>query len=185
MTTERSTNESYRNFESRSNAQLARFDSPATGASISESIFALMLLSNAAVESSQRVSILASAAPSSSIVNSYFFTNDLLKLVHYESVATILRQCDNQRVNDPAIYTISSSFANVPNTSDKPMKRQSNNQTNKMIREQMANAKKNLIFANAVVSSVIGTAITMIMGPYQMTCSASTHLFSPMIVIVK
>lgn len=64
------------------------------------------------------------------------------------------------------------------------MKRQSGNRPNKMTQEQVANAKK-YICANAVVSSVVGTAVTKMMGPSQMARPAPTHLFDPMITTME
>lgn len=141
MTMKRNNNESYRVFDSRFNAQPAHFNSLATDASLPDSTSALMLLVNAAVDSSRCVSILAADGLSSDIVNPNSSTDDMLNLVQYESAATILRQCDHQPIHDASVRTTSSSSANVSNASDKSSKRQPNKRTNKMTREKAANAK--------------------------------------------
>lgn len=117
MTTRRSTNELYRNFELQFNARLARYDSLATDASLLDSTSALMSFANAAVDPIQRLSILA-ATFLYSIFNSNFFTDDVPKPSQCKSVAIILRQSDNKRVSNQTVRIISSSFANIHNAVD-------------------------------------------------------------------
>lgn len=58
---------------------------------------ALILLVNANVDTSQRVSILAVASPSSDIFDYTDSIDKMLTLVHYDAVATVMRQCNDQR----------------------------------------------------------------------------------------
>lgn len=53
--------ESFRNFESRFNAQLSGFNSNAANTALSDARYALVLFSNANVDANQRVAILAAA----------------------------------------------------------------------------------------------------------------------------
>lgn len=61
----------------------------------------------------------------------------MLQLVHYESVATVLRQCDNQRIVDQFAQTMHSSSVHVPSSynrdSRKPKVKKFNNYTREMI----------------------------------------------------
>lgn len=55
-----------------------------------------MLLANASVDSSQLVPSLAAASLSAGLVDLTCYIDEMLKLVTYESVATVIRQCDSQ-----------------------------------------------------------------------------------------
>lgn len=73
-----------------------------------------MLLANAIVDSSQPVSILAAASPAANLVGPTDSIDNMLQLVQYESVSSVLRQCDTQRADDVPLRTIQSSSALVP-----------------------------------------------------------------------
>ena len=64
--TRRGQNEAFKNFESRYAAQLSNFNANGSSVCFPEALAALMLLSNAGVDDSQRISIISSVATSSS-----------------------------------------------------------------------------------------------------------------------
>lgn len=94
ISTKRSSNETFRNFESRFNAQLSRFNALSQSTMFPNAISAFSLLANANVDTAQRISILAAASPSSTTADDEATTDSLPNMVSYESVATVLRQCD-------------------------------------------------------------------------------------------
>ena len=116
LSTKRGANESFRNFESRFNAALCRYNSLGDSVSMSEPMAALYLLANANVDSSQRVSILASAASNlpntddsstSTATSGVSLTTDkLVSQVSYEGIASVLRQCDQPRYQQEAQYQL-------------------------------------------------------------------------------
>lgn len=116
MSTRTNPSESFRDFELKFNSQLSRFNSLATNASLTDSISALMLLANAMVDSSQRVSILAAASPTANLADLNDSTDGMLSMVKYECIATVLRQYDNQRQVDTPNPTIRTSTALVSTT---------------------------------------------------------------------
>lgn len=140
MSTKRNSNESFRDFELRFDAQLSRFNSLATHASLTDSISALMLLANATVDSSQRVSILAAASLSANLVNPNDSADSMLKLVKYESVASVLRQCDISRTNVVTTRTIATSSANA-SMRESDTRKSAGRSYNKMTGEQVIKAK--------------------------------------------
>lgn len=95
ITTNRYDNESFRDFESRFGAQLSRFNALASHTAVVDSISAPMLFANASVVSSQRVSIFGAASPSFNATQISKSTDELLKLVHYNDVATVIRNAMN------------------------------------------------------------------------------------------
>lgn len=63
LNTKRGQNETLKNFETRFSAQVSKFNSFSKTTKLPQCITALMLLSNAKIEHSQRVSALAASAP--------------------------------------------------------------------------------------------------------------------------
>ena len=57
-----------------------------------------MLLSNALVNDSQRVSILAAASPSENVVGPQATNDQFLSAVTYNSIASVVKQCDASSV---------------------------------------------------------------------------------------
>ena len=55
-----------------------------------------MLLANASVDDSQRISVLASAANNNGEVNDQASNDALLATITYESIASIIKKCDRQ-----------------------------------------------------------------------------------------
>lgn len=70
-----------------------------------------MLLANVVVDSSQHVSILSATSPPAKLVDPADSTDVMLHLLMYESVATVLRQFDNERITDTSSYMLRSSSA--------------------------------------------------------------------------
>lgn len=114
MSTKRNNIETLGDSKLQFNAQLSGFNSLATRSSLTDSISALMLLTNAVADSSQPVSTLAAAAPSATLVNRNDSTDKMLQVAKNESVATVLRKCENHRANYFKVRTIGSSSALVP-----------------------------------------------------------------------
>jgi len=94
LTCRRSSNESFKNYESRFAAMVAKMSAHGNTVKLHESLLAMMLLTNANIDDAQRVPILAAAGGRKDVDQSQ--TNDaIIKTVMYESVASVLRQCDN------------------------------------------------------------------------------------------
>lgn len=112
LSTKRGQNESFKNFESRFEAQVSKFNSHSHASKLPEALTAFMLLGNSAVDSSQRVSVLAAASPHETDVPDTATTADFLEAVSYNSVASVLRQCDNvKNMDKPDTRTALSSNA--------------------------------------------------------------------------
>ena len=92
--TRRSSNEAMKNFEPRFSAQVAKFNSISSTSKLPECITALMLLSNSAIEDSQRVSVMAAAAPSNQNLSSNSSNDEFLSAITYQSVSSVINQCD-------------------------------------------------------------------------------------------
>ena len=88
----RGSNEMFKNFESRFEAQVSKFNAHSTVTKIPEALTALLLLANSNVDDSQRISVLAAASPGSGENDSTMDT--YLQAIKYESIASVLRQCD-------------------------------------------------------------------------------------------
>lgn len=122
MSTKRNEPASFRELESQFNAQMSRFNALASHTTISDAMSALMLLANASVDSSQRVSIIAALSPSSDTVNSSESIDEMPKLVYYASVATVIRQCDKQGVyntNNRIVSSHAASFNQTQNANNR------------------------------------------------------------------
>lgn len=111
MSTKRGSIETFRDFEMRFSAQLSRLNGIACHAAISDTMSALMLLANASAGAGQRVSILAAASPFSDAVEQTSTTDSMLELVHYDAVATVVRQCDDHfNANNRTLSSDSAAF---------------------------------------------------------------------------
>lgn len=91
LLTRRNTNESLKEFESRFDAQVSTFHDAAGSQVLPDALLALMLMSNAEIDNAQRVSLLASVAPSG---DKPLVGKDLLDAIKYEKVASIIRSSD-------------------------------------------------------------------------------------------
>lgn len=87
-------NETYKNFEFLFSASMSRYSSYAKSATVSDSILPLMLLHNSAVFNSHRVPILSAAASKKSNSADAKFNDNFTKLFTFESVASVIMQCD-------------------------------------------------------------------------------------------
>eukprot|EP00171_Calliarthron_tuberculosum_P001315 IDg1315t1 len=91
----RGSNESFKGYESRFEAQVSKFNAHSQKFTVPEALTAFMLLANSGVDSGQRISVLAAAAPSEEKCNPETSkTDDYLAAVSYRSIASVLRQCD-------------------------------------------------------------------------------------------
>lgn len=96
LDSKRDEKEGFRNFEQRFAANMAKFNSISETTKLPECITALMLLANASVDDAQRISVLASAANHNGEVNDQASNDALLETITYESIASIIKQCDRQ-----------------------------------------------------------------------------------------
>lgn len=109
--------ESFRNNESRFEAQVSKFNAHSTSSHAPDSLTAFMLLANSNVDSSQRISVLAAAAQPADLSDSDTTTDTFLKAISYDSIASVLCQCDraktaNQLSNNDSGLNANSAFAN-------------------------------------------------------------------------
>jgi len=102
----RGENESFRNYESRFEAKVSKFRSHGDSCDLPDALTAFMLLSNSSVDNTQRISVLAAAVPQlqqeegeAVVLN----TAHYLSQVSYDSVASVLRQCDAGSSTKPTI----------------------------------------------------------------------------------
>ncbi len=107
LSTKRGSNEAFRNFESRFAAAISKFKSHSASA-LPESLMAFMLLANSATESNRRIFILAAGTTLSIGFHEDLSNSDLLTTTKYDSIASVLRQCDKGKRN----RTIHSNSAN-------------------------------------------------------------------------
>ena len=84
LSTKRGDKEGYPNFESRFQAQLAKFNSHFDDLVLSDALMAFLLLGNANIEQSQKISILAACSPKLESSNEIVTSEDALKMVSYE-----------------------------------------------------------------------------------------------------
>lgn len=96
----RGPNESFQSFESRFSAQVSRFNAHSKESELPEALTAFMLLANANVDSGQKISILASASPSSVPENPT--TTDYLKSITYGSISSVIKQCERPASLNPS-----------------------------------------------------------------------------------
>lgn len=109
--TRRNANENMKNFESRFSAQVAKFNSISTTTKLPECITALMLLSNSAIDDTQRVSVLAAAAPSDDNLNAQSTNDQFLSAITYQSVSSVIRQCDQSSAASENLNALNASSA--------------------------------------------------------------------------
>lgn len=100
--------ESYRLFESRFNAQLCRFNSLGHSTTFYDAVSVVLLLNNANVDSTQRISILAAAAPTDFSLSLRLSTDKFIAAVRYEAVASVIR------LRDASVAGQTSSLASAP-----------------------------------------------------------------------
>ena len=96
LSTKRSSNENYPNFESRFTAAVSKLNSHAAN-TLPESLTAFMPMANSSIDSNQRISILVAATAQSSELISSTASEELLKSVKYDLFVSILKQCDKAK----------------------------------------------------------------------------------------
>lgn len=89
-------------FKSRLAAQVDNFNSNGSRSHLPESLTAPMLLSKYAIENSQRIAVLAAAAPFGANLNSQSLNDEIMKAVLYQSLSFVLRQSDKPSTSSPA-----------------------------------------------------------------------------------
>ena len=92
LTNQRS-NETFQNFESRFSAAITKMKSHGS-VTLPESLAAFMLLGNSNIGTTQRISILSAAISHSQNSESTNSDEEIMDSVKYDSIASILRQCD-------------------------------------------------------------------------------------------
>ena len=111
LTTQRQSNESLQSFEVRFDAQICKFNDAAGSAVLPKALLALLLMSNASIDNSQRVSLLACVAPPNSDV---LTGPSLFNAIDYDKIASVLRSSDaprNNHASTPALYANSSTVS--------------------------------------------------------------------------
>lgn len=143
LNTKRGHNESFKNFKSQFDAHVSRFNASSESAKWPNALTAFMLLVNASVDSSQRVSVLAAASPADSSVNFTATTDQFLDAFSYSSVASVLRQCEH--VKDSNNHASSSTFTALTATNAQNGNNQTHTRTGRGRRtlspEQLADFK--------------------------------------------
>lgn len=94
LTTSSGPSESFKYFELRLSASVAKSNGKGESVRDTQSFTTLNLLSNENVESNQKISIRVAAATSDHGLNSQTITEDFIRLVKHESIDCFLRQCD-------------------------------------------------------------------------------------------
>lgn len=98
LSTKRNSNESFRYFEQRFEAQVAKFNCHSSKEPmLPDSLIAFVLMANANIDGNQRVSIHAAASPKNTSLNSSSTTSEFLKSLTYEAVSSVIRQCDKPK----------------------------------------------------------------------------------------
>ena len=92
LTTRRGHTETLKNFELRFSAAVTKFNSLSKTTKLPQCITALMLLSNANIDQSQRVSVLAAAALKNDSLNEDSSNDAFLSAVTYKQLASVVKQ---------------------------------------------------------------------------------------------
>lgn len=98
LSTKRGATETFKNFELRFEAEASKFNAHSEVTKLPESLLAFILLANSNVDNGQRVSVLAAASPKE-LPSDTSTTSDYLESVSYDSIASVVRQCD-QKASD-------------------------------------------------------------------------------------
>ena len=65
-----------------------------------------MLLANSNIDSNQMISILAAATTNNTVDTTTLSNQDLIEKVKYDSVASILRQCDKEKTSSTIAHSV-------------------------------------------------------------------------------
>ena len=95
LSTRRNPNENLKNFELRFAASVTKFNSLSDTTKLPQCITALMLLSNSGIDHSQRISVLAAAAPTGNNLTDSSTNDQFLAAVTYKQVASVVKQCNS------------------------------------------------------------------------------------------
>ena len=137
LNTKRGSTETIKNFEARFNAQVSKFKASADETKLPEAPVSFMLIANADIHNSQRVSVLAATGPT--ITTSSSSSNaECLHSVSYEKVASVLRQCDDGS-NKEQKRTLAASYAHY--NSNSGSKRNNRHQKQTLNPEQLQDLK--------------------------------------------
>lgn len=94
LNTHRGQNETLKVFEAGFSAATSKCNSFSTTTKFPQCIAALMLLNNANIEHSKRVSALSAASPAGTIFSDQAMNDEFLKVVTYNQVSSIVKQCE-------------------------------------------------------------------------------------------
>lgn len=83
-----------KNFNARFSAQVAKFNALSANTKLPECITALILLSNSAIDDSQCISVMAAAAHTDENLISQSTHDRFLSSITYQSIASVIKQCD-------------------------------------------------------------------------------------------
>eukprot|EP00171_Calliarthron_tuberculosum_P022021 IDg22021t1 len=97
LATRRGQSEKFGDFEFRFSAQVSKFNCHSDLTKLPEALTAFMLLSNSNVDANQRISVLAASSPTEKVFEKKSTTTDFIKSVSYESIASVIRQCESPK----------------------------------------------------------------------------------------
>lgn len=101
LNTRRGQTESLKSFETRFSAAVSKFNSFSSTTKLPQCITALLLLNNAGIEHSQRVSALSAAAPNGASFTAQSTNDEFLSVVTYNQVSGIVKQCEKANRSPP------------------------------------------------------------------------------------
>lgn len=108
LNTKRGTNESFKIFKSRFEAQSTNFNPHSDTSKLPDALLEFMLLASSCVDGNQRISVLPALSPMEDSFNEKSTTSKYLKSVNYNSTASILRQCDKPKSHERSMSTFNS-----------------------------------------------------------------------------
>lgn len=126
LSTKRGTSESFQNFESRFEAKVSKFNSQSENLKLPEALVTFVLLANCNLDGSQRVSILAAAAPYHEELSPDATNEEFLSSIRYDALASVVRQCDKPRTGMPSDIAprgIQAHTASVPSRKSRSRRR--------------------------------------------------------------
>lgn len=113
LKTKRGHSKTFTKFEARFSAQRSKFNSLLSATYFPSAMAAFLLLTKAKVDAGQQFSILTAASPSRSSLKVKPSTDYIIDQVEHESVATVLRQCGDQYLENRSNRYVSGRFASI------------------------------------------------------------------------
>ena len=141
MRTKQGDNETFKNFETRFDSQVSRFNASCKGSELPPALFSFLLLANSRIDTSQRISIISSALPrETDIVDKE--AKDILAMIKYDDIATVVRACDEPK---KLLQTPRASHVMAVTTVSSPRYHRKKRQKQRLNPEQLADLKSKSI----------------------------------------